>query len=758
MSENSLTTDIDAGNASVTTMRKYIGYTWQSKFPNVIDGLKPILRRILLSLHNNPNQAKEATVTGRVMEMHPHGDSAISDAIAGLAQPFGNIIPLVDSDSNLGTYTGEKPAAPRYVLVEHSETAEDLFFRNTVFSSLHIVPCESEEGVEPETFVPTLPTTLLIPSVGIGCGFSSATSAISVAECCALAKEFVRLKFKVPGYQKYIPDLSKYMLPDFPSFCILRNSRQIVSEYKKGNYMCPFVIDGIIDISKDRITITTLPPDKPFGKVTTDFGSKVIRDKTSWMHEHFAEVKNLAGRKSGSGSIKGNTVCMLRRGENPFEVLSMFKKAIQLTSSWTPNRIYFQDGYGLVKETPVTLLEKWAEARYNVVLSGLKRRLSDIIVQIRKLQALIIIVDHAKEVADIFIKAKTPEETVKVLVSRFREYELTEQQARYLQTLQIQKFTAKGKQELLDEIDKLKEENRALQKRFTQVPEEMIANIQTLENKYAKKYPPKCNVPRYIGTACYKDTGWIMITSLEDADEQIIKFGAENLKFNLFRGSGDVCVLGTTESDYSADLDLPRYIHATYIDKIPCRPANMAVRVGDGVTVGPIPKVSGLIQNNPVPVGTQKCTVVIKNEGRRLVTLDNKIVRRTLDVVSPSIKGALAISPIYDDDVIVVHGNTSVPGTINIDRVTGNRRLTTVPVGKTIVVGIYAATPHPILLSLPQELSSRSPFKHLYIKDITGIVGQNSSVKLLLTKKRTSNGDSLAPMSRKSTIYTIVKG
>ena len=173
------------------------------------------------------------------------------------------------------------------------------------------------------------------------------------------------------------------------------------------------------------------------------------------------------------------------------------------------------------------------------------------------------------------------------------------------------------------------------------------------------------------------------------------------------------------------------------------------------MSIGPQPRVVGIIQNDPVPIGAQKCTVVIKHEGRKLITLDNKVVRRTLDVVSPSIKGALAISPIADDDVIVIHGNTAVAGTIVIDRVTGNRRLSTVSVGKTIVVGIYQAISQPLMLTLPPELSNRSPFKHLYIKDITAIVKPNSSVKLLLTKKKTSSDDSLVPVSRKSSIYTI---
>ena len=185
-------------------MKEFSAYTIESKFPNVIDGLKPIHRRILLTLHKNPHETpKEATVAGRVMEMHPHGDASIEDAIAGLAKPYANIVPLVESSSNLGTYDGERPAAARYVDVRHAETSEDLFFRHTEFSSLKFQPCESEKGVEPTNFVPVIPTTLIMSVMGIGLGFKSETSAISLKNLCAAAKKFVKMKYENPDtYRK----------------------------------------------------------------------------------------------------------------------------------------------------------------------------------------------------------------------------------------------------------------------------------------------------------------------------------------------------------------------------------------------------------------------------------------------------------------------------------------------------------------------------------------------------------------------------
>jgi len=746
-------TECTASEAIFNNMKEYSEYTWRSKFPNVIDGLKPVLRRILLSLNANPAPAKESTVAGRVMEMHPHGDAAISDAISGLCQPFGNIIPLVESDGNVGTYVGERPAAARYLVVEQAKASEDLFFKNTVMKCLHMVPCESEIGMEPSNFVPIIPTTLLIPILGIGCGFKTETSAISVKELCDLAREFIKLKFCTANYQKSLDTLAKYMLPDFPSYCTLRNSKQIVAEYKKGNFDCPFVIDGIMDVTKDSIILITLPPDRSFGKVTNDIGMKTIRDKASWFHEHFFDVKDLAGRKSGND--KGRYVCTLRRGENPFEVMSTFKRLVQISSTWSPARLYFSDDSGLTEETPLSLLDKWADARQKVVLGGLKQRQIELQEQYRKLDALVKIVDHAKEICEIFRTSKDENATIKILV---KKYDLTEHQAKYLQDLPLKKLTAKGRNELLEDIENVRKSNRALQVRLSKIPEEMIAPIDAFESKYADRFKAKCVVPKYIGTACYKGTGWVMLESLKECEQVIMKFGADDISFNLFRGPGEIVVIGTDDSDYDPRYDVPKYMHASYVNKLPCKCAYCSVKLKDGVSFGPIPSVVGLLDRDPVPVGKQRCNVIVKHEGRQLVDLSPKVVRKTLDVSSPSIKDAIYVSPVADDDVIVIHGNTAISGTLVIDRIgAGKRKLNTSSVGKTVVVGVYAATDDAILLTIPQSLSSRSPFKHLYIKNILNVVGPNSSVKVLLTRKRLSDDTKIVPMSSGSSIYKIDK-
>ena len=741
---------ISASEAEISTMSEYALYSAKSKFPNVIDGLKPVQRRIILTLHENSGVQKEATLAGRVMEKHPHGDASISDAISSLAQPFSNIIPLVHSDSNVGDYTGTPPAAARYVDVDEHEAADDLFFKGTDKSALRWIPCESEKGVEPANFVPVIPMTLIVPSIGIAVGYKTETSAISLPNACKLARKFIELKQKYPDtFRKKAMALAPYMVPDFPSYCHLRNSEQIVSEYRKGNYDCPFVIDGLFELSKDRIVVTTLPPGRVFGKVTQEAGEISARDKSSWLYEHFTEMADYSDEKHGS--TRGHYTCILRRGENPFDLLAMFKKQFQMTSTWKPSRIFYDEDAGTMTfETPLTLLEKWADARYRVVLGGLKQKLIQLFEKYRKLMALIIIDGHSKEVFDIFNKAEDEEAVVPVLVKRFG---LTSFQAKYLWSLPMQALTQKGKRNLHADLEEVKQKNKELQLKFTKIYDEIVEGIKTFENKHASKYPPKCTVPEFIGTACYCGNGWIQLESIEECDDVLKRFNSADIVFNMY--AGDTRAIVGSDEPLLPNVDSPKYLKASYMGSMDGAAKYLSFLVGDGMMLTPLPTASGLIDGNPVPVG-DKFSVITRDGHRQIVTANPKLVRVSKSASSPTLRNVQYVSPVSDDEVFVVHCNSKVPGVVNVDRIKGNAKISRVVVGKTIILGIYKIG-QPMLLSIPEEVNARSAIKHMYVEDMSMHVPANCTVKLLLTKKRTSTDSSLVPRARHSAMYTIAK-
>ena len=741
--------EMNADEGIERCIKVYGEYSISSKFPNVIDGLKPVHRRILLTLHDKPGTQKEATLAGRVMEIHPHGDAAISDAIAGMAQPFTNIIPLVSSRSNLGTYVGERPAAARYVDVCEAEIANDLFFAKTDKSSLHWMTCETEDKVEPKNFVPVIPTALCVPMTGIAVGFRTDTYGISVKDICAVAKKFVELKYKFPDtWRKKVGPLAKHLLPDFPSYCTLRNSEIILREYSKGNFKQPFLMDGIITIYKDNITISTLPPGRSFGSVTADAGYAAINEKNSWFAQYFSDMADYGDKKQKS--LKGNFRCVLRRGVNPFDILAKFKKQMQLVASWSPTLYYFDaENEVMTSEDPISLLNKWCEARSRVVIGGLNQQLMRLFEQFHKIKALVIVADHAKEVCDIFLNAKSKEDTVPIISKKFG---LTRFQAKYLQSLPLEKVTKTGKDELLRDLESVRVKITETQAKQGRIGQLIVEDIEAFEKKYAHQFPAKCTIPNYIGVARYKKTGWVQFETLDECDKILADLGGE-LEFSLY-SENRPSILGA-EEDVPDNVLIPKYIKATFIGADCTHPKHMAQLVDGGAMLVAMPPKNfiGELNAESVPVG-DKFRIVTK-DSCSLVESHQKLFRAARTATSATMKNVIFVSGVSDEDVVVVHCNPKVPGVVIINRIVGNGRISSVVIGKTIILGVFKSASD-IMFSIPDTVAVRTPIRHMFIKNVQELVEPGRSVQLQLTKRKTSTGRSLSQRSKRSEIYTVV--
>ena len=431
------------------TISSYADYTIATKFPNVIDGIKPVSRRILYTLHEvtqreHKTKMKEATLAGRVMEYHPHGDASISGAISTMSQPFTHIVPLVFSDSNVGTYSGEAPAAPRYVDVCESEAAKSLFFTDINPAMFKLVMCEAESGTEPANFIPRLPTALLVPVFGIAIGYQTRTVACSVEDLCQLTKEYIRLRNSCPDWSDKTRSLIKYMLPDYPTSCLMRNSKQLLHDYRQGKFSSPILLDGTMRVCADRIIISTLPPDKTFKTTTSSIGREWRDSPSGWVHQTFAQTEDFTDQKQGE--MYGDFNCVLRRGINPFDVLAQLKKKLQFTSSWSPDRRYVDEDGKMTVETPLTLLDKWYNVRYYAVLGDLKQTLNQMVNEQRKLLAQITVVDHTDEVVQIVKTSENDDETIRRLGKRFN---LTKFQARFIASLKLSRRNKQGKADFI---------------------------------------------------------------------------------------------------------------------------------------------------------------------------------------------------------------------------------------------------------------------------------------------------------------------
>lgn len=758
----SFKTEMTVSECASENMNVYGVYTIATKFPNVIDGLKLIHRRILVTLHDyvtkeHKTRMKEATLAGRTMEMHPHGDASISDAISRLTQPFSCLIPLVFSDSNIGTYVGDRPAAARYLDVGESEHAKALFFDDINQHMLHMIPRETEDGVEPVNLLPRIPTALVVHSMAIALGYRTDTMTIGVNDLCEVTKEFIKLRSSDVLWSKnFVPISAKYFMPDYPTACYLRNSKELLSNYRKGIYNVPIVTDGTMKIKHDRIIITTLPPEKPFDTITQAVGKHWASDKTSWEYQNFQQMEDFTDKDQCI--TEGAFNCIVRRGVNPFDVLGKLKSLLQFSQSWTPEPRYIDANGKMSFETPPSLISKWYNVVYDAKLGDLKQTLNRYIEKYRELMALILIVDHTDAIINIFKTSVDTKETSKRLMEMFASKGLSKQQAEFLAGLRLGQITSCGRKELLEEMSKIKEAIKELNYKFKKIPELLIESIEKFEGKFKNDFVRHCIIPRFIASACYKGNGYILIEDEKEFDEIIHDFGdPDALEFNFFPRAGEVIALGADEAIIG---DVPKYLKANFVEKTSKQKYTACLCDGGGALVldGKTPKFDKVQQ--VCSVGN-KFTIITKNGYRQLIDVNDKVIRKSASS-GPTLRDAVFVSPVEDDEVFVVHGSDAQPNYLIIERVSGaNTKLKKYVLGKWKVVGVYPVTADRIFINIPKELRSRCNVRHVVAEHLDEMVPPNTKMGLLYSRgsatAATPNHFELVPWKRKSSIFALKK-
>lgn len=708
--------DLTASECIGTNMAEFADYTIWTKLPNV-DGLKPVQRRILWKLHTSPDfkkPGKEASLVGEVMKMHPHGDASIADAITTMSQPFSHIVPLVYSDSNIGAYSndGKGAAAMRYVDVCESEAARSLFFGDINENMLHMIPCESELGVEPAYLVPRIPTALMIPAFGIAIGCRSGTSVLGLAELCELTKKYIKLHATHVDWRSKLKPLIKYMLPDFPTYCHLRNGRQLLNAYAKGEFTTPILVDGVMKLKATEITFETLPPDKGFASVTFDVG-KMWHEKNTWENQNFQQMEDFSGQEQGI--MRGQFSCILRRGINPFDVLKELKKRVQFTSAWKPIPNYVDERGYMKQETPLSILDRWYNLRYAVVLGDLKQKLKAMVDRQRELLALIIVVDHTDEVYKIFKSASNEEATIDPLSKKFG---LTRFQARYLSGLKLSQITAKGKDELKKDLEDIKQKMRELQDKFSRVNELMIESIEKFEKDFVKQYPRRCTVPEYVGYACYRGNGYWMLESLEEMDEVLKCFDPDLIDFTVFPNKNQDIVGLEIDDDYVGDV--PKYFKAGGVWQNNGETCTAGVVKGGGALVSQGIKAKTDNMSQAVPIYKTGFTYITKRGEVKVIPVDDSVMRKNF-ATGPTIRDAVFVSnaiPTVNNDLIVIHASTSQPNYLVIERVKANDKLHKIVIGDWYVIAVVPSTELITMINVPKEIRSRCNVRHIVFENI----------------------------------------
>jgi DNA gyrase subunit A len=247
--------------------RDYIDYSMSvivgRALPDVRDGLKPVHRRCLYSMHKlgvpySAKHVKSARVVGDVIgKYHPHGDSAVYETIVRMAQPFSLRVPLVDGHGNFGSIDGDRAAAMRYTEVRMQKVTEELL-GDLEKDTVDMVPNFDETLEEPSVLPAKLPNLLLNGSSGIAVGMATNIPPHNLGELCDGISYYVDHREDCT-----VDDLMQFVKgPDFPTGAQICGFNGIANMYKNGRGQLRLRGKAEIEEPKGgraRIVITEIP-------------------------------------------------------------------------------------------------------------------------------------------------------------------------------------------------------------------------------------------------------------------------------------------------------------------------------------------------------------------------------------------------------------------------------------------------------------------------------------------------------------------
>ncbi|MTI80699.1 MAG: DNA gyrase subunit A [Firmicutes bacterium] len=445
--------------------------------PDVRDGLKPVHRRILYSMHEiglTPDKPyrKCANIVGKVMsDFHPHGDSAIYDTLVRLAQDFSCRYPLINGHGNFGSIDGDAAAAMRYTEAKMAKISLEIL-KDIEKNTVDFIPNYDERKKEPVILPSRVPNLLINGSSGIAVGMATNIPPHNLSEVV----EGIRMLIKNPDVT--VDELMTVIKgPDFPTGAKILGTTGIKSAYRTGRGSIKIRGNAIIeDIGKGKkaIIIDELPYQVNKARLIEKIAD-MVKDK---------KIDGITDLRDESDRRGMRVVIELRRDVNADVLLNQLYKQTQLQESFGVIMLALVDGQPKVLNLREVLFY-YLEHQKEVIVRRTKYELDKAEARAHIVEGLRIAVNNIDEVVQIIRSSKTTAEAKQKLIDRF---ELSEKQAdaivemrlRSLTGLEIEKLEAEYK-ELLKKIAYYKsilaDENKVLGI--------ILEEITNIEKKYA---------------------------------------------------------------------------------------------------------------------------------------------------------------------------------------------------------------------------------------------------------------------------------
>lgn len=399
--------------------------------PDVKDGLKPVHRRILYGMSEAKMNAgspykKSARIVGDVMgKYHPHGDSAIYEAMVRLAQNFSTRYPLVDGHGNFGSIDGDGAAAMRYTEARMSKIAMEMV-RDLDEDTVDFMPNYDGEEQEPVVLPSKFPNILVNGSTGIAVGMATNIPPHNLAE----AIDAILAIAENPDIE--VADLMQILKgPDFPTGAYILGKSGIKKAYETGNGTILLRSKTHIEEmanGKNRILITEIPY-QVNKTVMIEKIADLAREKI---------IDGITDLRDESSGEDIRVVIELRKDVVPEVVLNQLFKLTQLQVSYGINMLALVDGEP--KVLPVKeMLQYYLQHQKNVIYRRTQFELKKAEDELHVLQGIVIAIENIDEVIQIIRSSKNVEESQSALMDRFH---LSERQAKAIVSMSLGRLSA----------------------------------------------------------------------------------------------------------------------------------------------------------------------------------------------------------------------------------------------------------------------------------------------------------------------------
>ncbi len=456
--------------------------------PDVRDGLKPVHRRILYSMHrmglnNSARFRKSAAITGECLgKYHPHGDMAVYDAMVRLAQDFSMRYPLVQGQGNFGSIDGDNPAAARYTEAKMAKITEEMLLD---IDKETIAWMDNYDGTkkEPTVLPAKLPQLLLNGVMGIAVGMATNIPPHNLGELIDA------ITYLIDHPKATVKDLFKFVKgPDFPTGGEIYDRKEMIKAYSIGK-------GGIVNRGKAEIIETKK------GKFQIIISEIPYAVNKSTLIERMAglvkdkKIQGIKDIRDESDRDGIRVVIELKNEAYPKKIINQLYKQTDLQKTFHMNLLALVNGIQPQVLSLAGILEEYIKHRREVVTKRVKHDLKQAKEKAHILEGLVKALDHIDEVIETIKKSPTKE---KAHASLMKKFKLSDRQATAILEMKLQALAGLEQKKVKDELKKLKELIKQLQE-LLKSPKKILGVVKKELRELKTKYADERKTRVYVG-------------------------------------------------------------------------------------------------------------------------------------------------------------------------------------------------------------------------------------------------------------------